>query len=145
MLRKPFMSGGYSGLILFIGLAFVGCSDNDFAEVPVQPVSGKLLVKGQPAYGAYIVFHPADSVGMTKGNKPFARVAQDGTFTITTYNSNDGAPIGDFNVTITWPEEPESRGPSPDRLKGRYETPEKSGLNVHIDSDTRELPAWDLD
>lgn len=123
----------------------LGCTGNDFAEVPVQPVTGKLLVQGEPAYGAYIVFHPSESVGMTKGNKPFARVSRDGTFSITTYTSDDGVPVGDFKVTVIWPEDPEARGPSPDRLEGRYKLPGTSGLEITIDADTQELPVWDLE
>lgn len=131
-------------IVCLLSSMMLGCEHDDFAEVPVHPVTGTLKVKGEPAYGAYIVFHPTDDVGMTKGNKPFARVKDDGTFIITTYLSDDGAPVGDFNVSVIWPENPESRGPSPDRLKGRYAKPEESGFQAHIESSTEELPAWDI-
>lgn len=132
-------------LTCVLAICLCGCDEDDYAEVPVQPVTGKLLVKDRPAYGAYIVFHPSDSVGLTKGNKPFARASEDGSFTVTTYTSGDGVPQGDFKVTVIWPGNPEARGPSPDRLKGRYATPERSGLDVRINADTKELPTWDLE
>ena len=79
---------------------FSSCSSNDYAEVPVVPLSGKLTVSGEPAYGAYITFHPIGDIGMTRGNKPFARVQADGTFQVTTYDTNDGVPAGVFNATV---------------------------------------------
>jgi len=135
-------------LLSFFALAVmfsVGCSREDYAEVPVHPLQGSLFIGGQPAYGAYVTFHPASNVGMTKGNRPFARVEKDGRFTVTTYNSGDGTPVGSYQVTIIWPEDPEARGPSPDRLKGRYATPDKSELAVKVEATTKELPKWDID
>ncbi|XZE51640.1 hypothetical protein SH139x_003301 [Planctomycetaceae bacterium SH139] len=131
--------------ILALGVTLAcGCSREDYAEVPVHPLQGSLFIDGAPAYGAYVTFHPAANVGMTKGNKPFARVDKDGRFTVTTYNSGDGTPVGSYQVTIIWPEDPEARGPSPDRLKGRYATTDKSELSVQVDATTKELPKWEL-
>jgi len=126
-------------------VTLASCSDKEYVEVPVYPASGTLTVEGEPAYGAYVTFHPVDDVGMTKGNRPFTRVSEDGTFTVTTYDTGDGLPKGNYNVTVTWPEDPEARGPSPDRLNGRYADPESSGLGVTIDEGGNEALGWDLD
>jgi hypothetical protein len=135
---------------MLVGLAWpllfaAGCGAADYAEVPVYPLTGSLHVEGEPAYGAYVTLHPIGDVGMTKGNKPFARVQQDGSFQISTYDTGDGAPQGEFSVTVVWPEDPEARGPSPDRLRGKYANPEQSDLKISIDPEMRTLPPWDLE
>lgn len=134
-------------MLLSTGILFVctACSDKDYVEVPVYAVQGKLTAKGEPAYGAYISLHPTEDVGLKKGNKPFARVEKDGTFQLTTYDSNDGAPAGNFVATVYWPQDPEARGFSPDRLKGKYSKPETSKLRVTIEPGTNQLQAWDLE
>lgn len=128
-------------LLLLITAA---CSSKDYVEVPIHPASGKLMIAGQPGYGAYITFHPVGDVGMSKGNKPFARVARDGSFQVTTYDTADGAPVGDFKVTIYWPEDPEARGPSPDRLKGRYADPDASELVARIEPGNNTNLQWNI-
>jgi len=123
--------------------SLTGCADKAYQEVPVYPVEGRLTVAGAPAQGAYVAFHPTGDVGMTKGNKPFARVDREGNFRLTTYEQEDGAPAGNYRVSVFWPENPEARGPSPDRLEGRY-SESKSPLTVTIEPAPNALPAWDL-
>ena len=36
------------------------------------------------------------------GGKPVATVAEDGTFTLTMYAAGDGAPEGEYGVTVDW-------------------------------------------
>ena len=82
---------------------------------------------------------------MAKGNKPFARVSEDGTFAVTTYDTGDGAPAGEFKVTVYWPADPDARGPSPDRLKGRYRDPESTALVATFVEGENAPLEWDLD
>ena len=132
------------GILLVICLVCSACGEPSYQEVPVYPAAGQITVKGKPAYGAVVVFHPQGDVGMTKGNKPFAMVAEDGSFQATTYVTGDGAPAGDYIVTVVWPEDPHARGPSPDRLRGRYATPERSDLKATIGPEENNLPPWNL-
>ncbi|WP_339907372.1 hypothetical protein [Symmachiella dynata] len=130
------------GILVLLG----GCSgEKEYVETPVFPVSGNVTVRGEPAYGAYVLLHPVGDVGLTKGNKPFARVGEDGVFNVTTYDTSDGAPAGEYKVTVIWPENPEARGPSPDRLRGRYATPDKSVLKVTVEESNPKLPTWELE
>jgi hypothetical protein len=130
---------------LLAGAACCGCSSGkDYVEVPFFPVCGELTVNGQPGAGAFIRFHPVTPVGLSKGNKPFARAGADGRFAVTTYDTGDGAPAGEYRVTIIWPEDPEARGPSPDRLNGRDAAPEKSELRVTIKEAENTLERWEL-
>jgi len=114
----------WRSLMLLIVALLTGCGGSD--RVPVNPVSGKLLVDGQPAEGAVIVFHPT-SPPEKEVHKPAARVMADGTFQVTTYDAGDGAPAGDYVMTVTWGEPP-----SPDRLGGQYRDPGKSELKVTV-------------
>ena len=132
-------------LITSICLFATGCGGNDYQEVPIYPLSGSLFVNGMPAHGAYLTFHPGDNVGLSKGNKPFARVGEDGVFQVTTYDTGDGAPAGSFQVTVYWPEDPNARGPSPDRLRGKFASPENSPLTPNISATTKVLDRWDLE
>lgn len=130
---------------LFALFCAAGCTGGkDYVEVPVYQVSGALSVDGKPAHGAYLLFHPVGDVGLKKGNKPFARVDEFGRFDVSTYETADGAPAGAYKVTVVWPENPDARGPSPDRLQGRYATPEKTTLQVSIDENTKLFHPWDL-
>ena len=130
-------------ILIAIGLMFSGCNSRpSYQEADVFPVSGSVSVDGKPAAGVVIVFHPQTDTGMTKGNKPFTTSGEDGTFEVTTYTTGDGAPIGEYIVTFIWPENP--RGPTPDRLKGRYAKPEHSQITVTVQEGENQLPNWNL-
>ena len=83
-----------------LALLQAGCSGDD-GRVPVFPVTGKVSVKGEVPEGALIVFYPAQSGGESE-LRPSAKVKSDGTFSLTTYDANDGAPSGDYTATIQW-------------------------------------------
>jgi hypothetical protein len=47
-------------------------------------------------------------------------VEADGSFRLTTYCTDDGAPAGTYTVTLTWPlPPPPGREEGPDRFRGR--------------------------
>ncbi|WP_166827788.1 hypothetical protein [Thalassoroseus pseudoceratinae] len=132
-----------SATLVFVGLLLSGCSSKpSYQEADVYPVSGSVSVNGKPAAGVIVVFHPQTDTGMTKGNKPYTTTGEDGTFQVTTYVTGDGAPAGEYIVTLIWPVNP--RGPSPDRLKGRYAKPEQSEIKVTIQEGENNLPKWEL-
>lgn len=121
-----------------------GCSAESEGP-PTVPVAGKLLVDGQPAAGAQVIFHPADSHDFDRrGSRPTGRVTADGTFQMTTYQPNDGAPAGDYVVTVYWAQDPESLEPSPDRLKQRFLNPALSKIHVAVIKSTTELTPIEL-
>jgi hypothetical protein len=84
---------------LLLGAA--GCGGG---KPPTLPVTGKVVFnQTEPAAGALVVFHPSDpELEKRIGGKPFARVGEDGTFTLTTYAQDDGAPAGDYGVTVDY-------------------------------------------
>ncbi|MEW4562829.1 hypothetical protein AB1K70_09905 [Bremerella sp. JC770] len=126
-------------------LTFAACSTKpDYQEVETYPTTGSVTVQGEPAFGAIVVLHPTSDVGMTKGNRAFAKAQQDGTFALTTYVTGDGAPAGEYTATVIWPENPNARGPSPDRLRGKYANPASSDLTVSVKPGENQLPPWEL-
>lgn len=127
-------------------LVCASCGKKDDGRVPVYPVIGKVFVNGKPAKNAQVFFHPLES-----GVKlfPHGRVDSDGSFQLSTYELNDGAPAGDYLVTIVWqnpappgsaPDAPEG----PDRLKGRYADVRKSKLHVHVEEKPNELKPFEI-
>lgn len=83
----------------FAALLATGCSGP--AEVAVYPVVGQVVVNGKPAEGATVVFHP-QAAGEVAELRPTGKTDADGRFKLTTRESNDGAPAGDYKVTINW-------------------------------------------
>lgn len=108
-----------------------GCSSS--GQVPVYPVKGQLLTAdGKPASGAAIAFYPTDG-GSTYPFVPHARVDSDGSFALTSYRAGDGAPAGEYTVTVIWrTENPEGDPIGPDRLRGRYSDPKKTPLRAAV-------------
>lgn len=82
-------------------VSLVGCGNG---KPPTVPASGTVMFKkSTPAAGALVVFHPSDpAVEKQIGGKPFGKVNDDGTFTLTSYAEGDGAPEGEYGVTIDW-------------------------------------------
>lgn len=102
---SPFRFRFAKGLVPLCGVGLVailvtGCSGDD-GRVPVYPVKGKVSVKGEVPDGALIVFYPVKAGGDTE-LRPSAKVKPDGSFSLTTYDAEDGAPSGDYVATIQW-------------------------------------------
>lgn len=88
---------------LTLGLLLaIGCGGD--GKPPTVAATGKVTFnKTTPPVGALVVFHPTDPVlGKAMSNRPVAEVGEDGTFALTTYERGDGAPPGEYGVTIDW-------------------------------------------
>lgn len=66
----------------------------------VVPVSGKVLLNGEPVAGAQVTFHSEGSPRSAGGT-----TNQNGEFQLTTFDTNDGAVPGEHKVTILKPNE----------------------------------------
>lgn len=124
----------------FVLAGLLGCADDD--RLQTHPVTGHLHINGVPASGCAVTFVPLDPA--LKGVVlPAGTVDETGAFTLTTYETGDGAPTGDYAVTLRWEA---SQWPGmdasnsvdpvvtmrPDRLQERFASPEKSGLKATI-------------
>lgn len=134
-------------LVLGAGVLAAGCSRGKNDRLRVSPVAGKLLINGRPAAKANVYLHPVDRSGARASIRPFAHVEADGSFRLSTYDTFDGAPVGEYYVTVVWPSVVKVDGddmPGPDWLRGRYSKPEQSGLKTSVTETTAELPPLQL-
>jgi hypothetical protein len=141
---KPVLS-----FVAISSMLFAGCGKDD-GRIDVHPVSGKVLASGQPAEGAKVVFYPvAEELKQPGMPVPYGYVGSDGSFHLRSYEPDDGAPSGEYNVSVFWPapaddSSKDAFSDSKDRLGNRYLDPTKSGLNVKIEEGGTELPPFEL-
>jgi hypothetical protein len=95
----------------------------------VYPVRGQVFFKDKPAEGAVVTLTPSAGSD-TKTPRPQGAVEEDGSFSLNTFDLDDGAPEGDYAVTIRWAGK--SGRPGPDLLKGRYSDPKRPIQRVTI-------------
>jgi hypothetical protein len=117
---------------------------------PVFPVHGKVLFQGKPASGALVVLHSV-APSTPQQERPRAVVEEDGSFSVTTFAPKDGAPVGNYAVSITWKSKtvkvPGRKGPPKKvatNFPRRYENPKTSGLVVRVQEGPNELRPFDI-
>lgn len=123
----------------FALLALVsGCGESGPERVPVFPTEGKVIWNGQPVPGALVVLHPSDG----KPVSARAQTGKDGSFKISTYDTGDGAPLGDYVITVEWRKLIQKDGEfkaGPNVLPPKYSQRNTSDLKVHIAEGTNVL------
>ena len=125
----------FCGLVLFT----TGCGQSD--QLPVHPARGQVLLEGKPIPHAIVVFHPVKAPEKSQP-QPRALVQDDGTFVLETYGTKDGAPEGEYAVTIEWwlSEKRSDDAPPSNRLPARYARAETSGLRARIEAGENQIP-----
>jgi hypothetical protein len=133
------------GTMLF-GLAasalLAGCSRSGPPRVPTHVAKGSISYQGQPIAGAFLVLHPKEGV---RPDVPTARaqVSPDGTFAVSTYDQADGAPAGEYVVTVEWKKPVKVNGDyvlSQNLLPAKYSSRATSDLVVSIAAGKNDLP-----
>jgi hypothetical protein len=150
----PKLSVRIAALLLVVSslAASCGCS-NANKEKPVFKVHGKLTFEGRPMSKAEIAFLPADPA--QRGLQSRATANADGEYTLYTYRKDDGAPAGDYVVTIYWPAPLSKKAAeklekaetieekdmilAPDRLKNAYTDPLKTKLKATVAEKDNEI------
>jgi hypothetical protein len=90
-----FMRSALSASLLMISLAvsLPGCGKSD--RPTLAPASGRVTLAGAPIAGATVSFQPV------AGGRPCSGVTNaEGVYSITSYEENDGAPVGEHKVVI---------------------------------------------
>jgi hypothetical protein len=131
-------------LALVVSALFVS-SCGESGRRPVYPVHGRVLFEGAPIANAQVVLHPL-AEDKTNPVRPTGRAAPDGSLTLTTYTAGDGAPEGEYAVTVELRRRPaDSEGDvSQSVLPARYSKADTSPLRVRIDKGTNELAPFEL-
>jgi tetratricopeptide (TPR) repeat protein len=111
-------------------------------RVAVFPVQGKAEIDGEPLPKATIFLHPVGDKNAKNARipRPRATVHEDGTFVLGTYGADDGAPPGEYKVTVQL-----FYSDSPDRaprnlLPVRYAKAETTDLLVRIQEGQNHCP-----
>jgi hypothetical protein len=132
--------------LTFALLAFIAGCSSEPARSAVYPVKGMVKVKGKPASDYMVIFHPATEMKDVTF-KPSAAVGADGSFAITTFKTGDGAPPGDYVVTLAMatreahPSLPPPGPPPP----ARYQDAKTSPLRAKVEAKpANELPPFEV-
>jgi hypothetical protein len=137
-MRTFFLNRGVF-LALVASSAIIGCG-KPASKVAAYPAKGSITFKGQPTHGALITLHPKAPVENVP--TPRANVGKDGTFTVTTFNGGDGAPEGDYILTVKW-YKPIKKGndlvSGPNIIPPKYGAPQTSDVVVHIAAGENDL------
>lgn len=131
-----------AAMALLAAAAVVGCGSGP-DRIPVYKAAGKITFNNQPVDGAFLVLHPKGAAPQADVPKPTALVKADGTFEPTTFDTADGAPAGDYVVTIEWRKLVNTGGewaPGPNLLPAKYSNPATSDLVIHVAEGSNELP-----
>jgi hypothetical protein len=84
-------------ITLFVIVTLAGCSSRS-SQPPTYPVTGSVTWKGKPVPNATVVLIPAGGAGQESA----AGVTDaSGKFQLTTYNLNDGAHAGEYQVKVS--------------------------------------------
>ncbi len=112
------------------------------------PVSGRLTRGGRPLAHADLRFYETDGQASPMA-RPYATTDADGRFVVSTFGMNDGAPAGQYQVSLSWKGElpgvpPDQRDAWPERLPSRYADAATSGIRVRVTPGDNALAAIEL-
>ena len=129
------------GLLILLA----GCRD---APRETHPVTGKLTIRGKPAEAADLRFYEISGQAAEMA-RPYARTDEHGRFTVSTYGMHDGAPAGEYQVSVSWKGplrgiSPDQRDAMPERLPPRYGDAAASGIQVRVTPGDNRLETIDL-
>ncbi|MGL4553907.1 MAG: hypothetical protein ACRC33_22335 [Gemmataceae bacterium] len=128
---KKWTAVGLTCLVAFLALN-AGCGDRA-GKLKTVPVSGKLFSRGKPAAGALVIFNPPSQADEKDPIYPKGTVKDDGSFRLTTYAQDDGAPEGEYSVTVLWQgTRAGGEGGGADKLGGRYADPRSPRLKATV-------------
>ncbi len=124
-----------------LATAPAGCGNGQGGRSAVYPVEGQVLWNGKPLAGAQVAFYPK---GPVEGRPFFPRAQTDpnGHFQLGTYEKADGAPEGEYAVTVLYyAVRPGEGGAGPNVLPKKYASAKTTDLQVKIAKDSGTLPA----
>ena len=141
-------------MLLLLATACSGCGQTPRETATVFPVAGRFTINGKPASGALVSFIPLTAPAEGRRAIPSqARADANGAFKLTTFLTADGAPEGDYKVTLYWPAPSPAAAPQgddddavlgPDQLRGRFASADKSNLRAHVPAKPTNFAVVDL-
>ncbi len=130
-----------AGVALILAVTVSGCGkSSEPARLPLHPVSGRVIYQGKPAAGAWVVFHPKNDPSLPS---PKAQADNQGNFSLSTYGPADGAPVGEYAVTVEWFKfntsvvDPVA---GPNLLPAKYSTPQTTNVVAKVAEGANTVP-----
>ncbi|MCZ2343298.1 MAG: hypothetical protein LC104_16115 [Bacteroidales bacterium] len=127
--------------------AFLLCGCGEEPRPLCQPVSGVIQVNGKPTKDLLISYHPQTA---TPRNAIAAtgRSDEEGRYTLSSFLPNDGAPPGEYTITVVWPTSFQQIGgqdfPVGDRLGGVYANKANATWKATIREGESQLPLIEI-
>jgi hypothetical protein len=120
-------------------MALAGCGHSDsLPAYQVYEVKGKVVLSdGKPLNGGWISFVPKGDLPVT----PSGEIGPDGTFSLVTGGSGEGAPAGQYKVRIEAPQLPpaSSRSRRKPVIPVKYGDEDSSGLVITVRAESNRL------
>jgi hypothetical protein len=150
MRQRPYLVVGKGLGIAMLGLilSVSGCG-----KASLYPVHGRVLYQGKPVEKAMVTFIPVQAPADGKKVSANGETDAEGNFTLSTRVPGDGAPAGEYRVTVFWPgplpgtdpkTNKEAAFSGPDRLQGRYADFQKTTLKATVASQKNQLSPFEL-
>lgn len=147
LMRIPISAGRAAAVAA--ALLAASCSKDNFH--PVYPVSGRVLVDGEPAADCLVFLHRTFDDDHPRRVSPYGTTDATGVFKINSYSVGDGAPAGEYVVTLEWRERSGLLGQNhdgPDKLGGAYANKEtnrtKPGFVITVEKGPLDLPPFEI-
>ncbi len=115
-----------------------GCSKQEHKLV--YPVHGQVLLNGKPLADAIVSFHSHGTD--VQDVFPTAHTDSEGRFALTSYENGDGAPPGDYSISLVcFRSRPvrNGEGRAENVVPHRYTSPASSGLSATVTPGTNDL------
>jgi hypothetical protein len=117
-------------------------------EHPRYPVAGRIHCDGRPAAGARVRLYPLDREPKLARATAWGTVADDGTFAVKTLGWADGAPAGNYAVTVAY-QPPVVTGedyrPGPQVVAAELTDPHSTLLAIEVLPEPNELGLLSLE
>jgi hypothetical protein len=131
------LNSRYRGLLVAVWAGVMGCSNSQALPVlKVHEVKGKvLLADGKPLIDGWIYFVPNGALTLT----PSGRIGSDGSFSISTGGSGEGAPAGDYKIRIESPLYQTTKKAKKPVFPFKYTDEDGSGIVVTVKPEPNQL------
>jgi hypothetical protein len=124
-------------LLVAVWTSVTGCSNSQALPVlTVYEVKGKvLLADGKPLADGSIYFVPKGDLTVT----PSGRIGTDGSFSIVTGGSGEGAPAGDYKIRVESPLSQATQKAKKPLYPFKYTDEDSSGIVITVKPEANQL------
>ena len=131
------------GLTAILALACAACGNKN----NLYPVSGSVTYNGSPATGAAVFFHRQGGDAMSE-QLIMGLVQDDGSFDLVCGSLGQGAPPGEYDVTLEWKRFiGQNKGRpqhGPDKFKGRYADLKRPRFHASVKAERNHLAPFEI-